>query len=173
MPLFVDDLPDLTVVSLRAKCRQLQIDHPNLAVVFVDYLQLMQDVKTSKRERNRNEIVGDISREMKRLTKELNVAIVALAQLNRSPEARPDGRPMLGDLRESGNLEQDADAVVLIHRPDMHPRKKKKRSTSDLVDEELEKGVAELIVAKQRGGKSGSVKVLFRAEYTRFENLSL
>src|ERR1019366_625722 len=128
---------------------------------------------TQKRNENEHEKLTGISRAMKLLAKDLGVPIVLLSQLNRAPESRNDGRPGLSDLRGSGSLEQDADAVVIIHDPSKFVRKKKSMKTADVVREEIEKGVFEIIVAKHRGGKTGLVRLLFRAEFVTFENLSL
>jgi replicative DNA helicase len=142
---------------MRAKARRLAAER-GLSLVIVDYLQLMTG---RGRFENRTLELAAISRGLKGLAKELNVPVVALSQLSRAPEARADHRPLLSDLRESGALEQDADVVFMIFRPEMYPDCK-----------EEEKGIAELIIAKQRNGPTGTVQLAFLREHTRFENLS-
>ena len=146
---------------MRAKCRRLAAEH-GLHMVVIDYVQLMQG---RGRFENRTLELASISRSLKGLAKELNVPIVLLSQLSRAPESRSDHRPQLSDLRESGALEQDADVVVFIYREDMYIDR-----TQPPADNQ---GVAELIVAKQRNGPTGIVKLAFIREYTRFENLAI
>jgi replicative DNA helicase len=153
--IFIDDSPGLSVSEMRAKARRLKLEH-GLDLLVVDYLQLMQG---RGRFENRTQEIAGISRAMKGLAKELDIPIVALSQLSRAPEARGDHRPQLSDLRESGALEQDADVVVFIYREEEYG------STPE------NKGVAELIIGKQRNGPTGTVKLAFIKEYTRFENL--
>jgi len=159
--IFIDDTPSIGVLEMRAKCRRLASEH-GLNMVVIDYVQLMQG---RGRFENRTLELASISRSLKGLSKELNVPIVLLSQLSRAPESRSDHRPQLSDLRESGALEQDADVVVFIYRQDMYSDK-----TQPAADNE---GVAELIVAKQRNGPTGIVKLAFIREYTRFENLAI
>jgi replicative DNA helicase len=142
---------------MRAKARRLSSER-GLSLLIVDYLQLMTG---RGRFDNRTLELASISRGLKGLAKELNVPVVALSQLSRAPEARSDHRPLLSDLRESGALEQDADVVLMIFRPEMYPDCK-----------EEDRGVAELIIAKQRNGPTGVVNLAFLREHTRFENLS-
>ncbi|HEV8318332.1 MAG TPA: replicative DNA helicase [Vicinamibacterales bacterium] len=158
MRLFIDDTPNLGVLEMRAKCRRLQAEH-GLNLVVLDYIQLMN---SRGRFENRTLELASISRSLKGLAKELNVPIVALSQLSRAPEARSDHRPQLSDLRESGALEQDADVVVLIYRDDVYNREPNNENA----------GIAELIVAKQRNGPTGIVKLAFLREQTRFANLA-
>jgi replicative DNA helicase len=158
--IFIDDTPSIGVLEMRAKCRRLAAEH-GLHMVLVDYVQLMQG---RGRFENRTLELGSISRSLKGLAKELNVPIVLLSQLSRAPESRSDHRPQLSDLRESGALEQDADVVVFIYREDMYIDKSQPPTDSQ--------GIAELIVAKQRNGPTGIVKLAFIREYTRFENLA-
>lgn len=172
IPLYIDDSTELSPITLRAKARRLQMER-GLALVVIDFVQLMQGLPTGRRNENEHEKLTGVSRSLKLLSKDLNVPIVICCQLNRAPEARQDGRPMLGDLRGSGSLEQDADAVILIHDPSKTPKRKARRKTADVVEEEVQRGVVELIVAKNRGLSTGSVRVLFRKEITRFENLAL
>lgn len=153
--IFIDDTASIGVLEMRAKARRLAAEH-GLHLLIVDYLQLMQG---RGRFENRVTELASISRGLKSLAKELSVPIVALSQLSRAPENRPGKRPQLSDLRESGALEQDADVVVLIYREDMYEQT------------EENQGVAELIVAKQRNGPTGAVKLAFIREFTRFENL--
>jgi replicative DNA helicase len=158
MRMFIDDTPSVGVLEMRAKCRRLQAEH-GLSLVVVDYIQLMTG---RGRFENRTLELGAISRSLKGLAKELNVPIVVLSQLSRAPEARSDHRPQLSDLRESGALEQDADLVVLIYRDDVYNREENNENA----------GIAELIVAKQRNGPTGTVKLAFLREQTRFANLA-
>ncbi len=153
---FIDDTAALSVMEMRAKCRRLAADGP-LDMVMVDYLQLMRSYKNmDSRERE----ISEISRGLKALAKELKVPVVALSQLNRSVESRADKRPMMSDLRESGAIEQDADVIAFIYRDEVYNK------------ETAEKGIAEIIVAKQRNGPIGEVKLRFFGEFTRYENLA-
>ncbi len=156
-PIYIDDSPGLGVLEMRAKARRLAAEH-GLSMLVVDYLQLMTG---RGRFDNRTLELAAISRGLKGLAKELNVPVVALSQLSRAPEARSDHRPLLSDLRESGALEQDADVVLMIFRPEMYPDVK-----------EEERGTAEIIIAKQRNGPTGVVNLAFLREHTRFQNLS-
>ncbi len=156
-PIYIDDTPGLGVLEMRAKARRLAAEH-GLSLLVVDYLQLMTG---RGRFDNRTLELAAISRGLKGLAKELSVPVLALSQLSRAPEARSDHRPLLSDLRESGALEQDADVVLMIFRPEMYPDCK-----------EEEKGTAELIIAKQRNGPTGTVNLAFLREYTRFQNLT-
>ncbi len=158
--IFIDDSPSIGVLEMRAKCRRLAAEH-GLNLVIVDYVQLMQG--RGKFE-NRTLELAAISRSLKGLAKELGVPIVLLSQLSRAPESRSDHRPQLSDLRESGALEQDADVVVFIYREDMYADRSEPPGDAQ--------GVAELIVAKQRNGPTGVVKLAFIREFTRFENLA-
>jgi len=155
-PLFIDDTPAVTVTELRAKCRRLHREHP-LSLVVVDYLQLMRSPAYQK---SREQEIADISRSLKALAKELNVPVIALSQLNRSVESRTDRRPGMADLRESGAIEQDADLIMFIYRDEVY----NKETTT-------QRGIAELIIAKQRNGPIGTVKVQFQPELTRFLDL--
>lgn len=154
--LFIDDTASLTPTDLRARTRRLKREH-GLDLVIVDYLQLMQ---VSGSTENRATEISEISRSLKALAKELNVPIVALSQLNRSVEQRPDKRPVMSDLRESGSIEQDADVILFIYRDEVY--------NPDSAD----KGVAELLIRKQRNGPIGTVRLAFLGQYTRFENLA-
>ena len=159
-PIWIDDTPALTVLEMRAKCRRLQAEK-GLALVVVDYMQLMSG---RGRYENRNQEISVISRGLKALAKELRVPLIAVSQLSRAPEQRAGShRPQLSDLRESGSIEQDADVVAFIFRPEMY------RDPDSVSDDE--RGVAELIIAKQRNGPTDTVKLAFLREFTRFENL--
>jgi len=154
-PLYIDDTPALSVLEMRAKARRLRKER-DLSLIVVDYLQLMRSDVTESRERE----ISDISRSLKALAKELNVPVIALSQLNRSVESRTDRRPQLSDLRESGAIEQDADVIAFIYRDEVYNR------------DTPERGVAEIIIGKQRNGPIGTVKLKFFHEFTRFEELS-
>jgi replicative DNA helicase len=154
--LFIDDTPSISVLELRAKARRLKAEQKRLDLIIVDYLQLMAG--TGQRE-SRQQEVSQISRDLKGLAKELNVPLIALSQLSRAPELRADPRPQLSDLRESGALEQDADVVAFLFREEQY------QQTED------NKGMAELILAKQRNGPTGTVFLAWLKEFTRFENL--
>ena len=154
--LFIDDTAALTPTELRARTRRLKREH-GLDLVIVDYLQLMQVGGSTE---NRATEISEISRSLKALAKELEVPIVALSQLNRSVEQRPDKRPVMSDLRESGSIEQDADVILFIYRDEVYN------------DESADKGIAEIIIRKQRNGPIGTVRLSFLGQYTRFENLA-
>lgn len=155
-PLFIDDSPNMTMMEIRAKARRLKQRH-DLKLIVVDYLQLMS---SPKRVESRQQEVSEISRQMKLLAKELEVPVVAISQLNRGPEQRNDKRPMLSDLRESGSLEQDADMVILVHRPDAWEA------------EDPRAGEADLIIAKHRNGPTTTVTVAHQLHYSRFKDLA-
>ncbi len=154
--LFIDDTPALTPGELRARCRRLAREH-GLGLVVVDYLQLMRVPGTKE---NRATEISEISRSLKALAKELNCPVVALSQLNRSLEQRQDKRPVMSDLRESGAIEQDADVIMFIYRDEVYD------------EDSMDRGIAEIIIGKQRNGPIGSRKLRFFGEYTLFENLS-
>ncbi|HSL19951.1 MAG TPA: replicative DNA helicase [Vicinamibacterales bacterium] len=156
--IFVDDTASIGVLEMRAKCRRLKKEH-GLDLVIVDYIQLMAG---RGRFENRQQEIASISRSIKGLAKELNVPIIALSQLSRAPESRGgDHRPQLSDLRESGALEQDADLVLFIYRPEVYDKEGARPE---------EQGVAEIIIGKQRNGPIGTVKLTFIHQYTKFEN---
>jgi replicative DNA helicase len=154
--LFIDDSAALTPTELRARTRRLKREH-GLDLVIVDYLQLMQVGGSTE---NRATEISEISRSLKALAKELQVPIIALSQLNRSVEQRPDKRPVMSDLRESGSIEQDADVILFIYRDEVYNQ------------ESNDKGTAEIIIRKQRNGPIGTVRLSFLGQYTRFENLA-
>jgi replicative DNA helicase len=155
-PLFVDDSPNMTMMEIRAKARRLKQRH-DLKLVVVDYMQLMT---SGKRVESRQQEVSEFSRQLKLLAKELEVPVVAISQLNRGPEQRTDKRPMLSDLRESGSLEQDADMVILINRPDAFER------------DDPRAGEADLILAKHRAGPTATITVAHQLHYSRFTDLA-
>jgi replicative DNA helicase len=159
-PMYIDDTPALGIMELRARARLMKREH-NIELIIIDYLQLMHAPKAESRERE----ISMISRGLKQLAKELDIPIIALSQLNRSVESRGDKRPMLSDLRESGSIEQDADVVMFVHRPEYY---------GITVDEEgmPTEGTAELIIGKQRNGPTGTAKLAFVKEFARFENLA-
>ena len=157
---YIDDTPGVGILEMRAKCRRLKLER-GLDLIIVDYLQLMQG---RGRFENRQQELASISRSMKILAKELDVPILALSQLSRAPESRGDHRPQLSDLRESGALEQDADVVIFIFREDMY------NADGDAKPENA--GTAEIIIGKQRNGPTGTVRLAFLKQYTRFENLA-
>jgi len=152
--LFLDDTPAITPLQLRTKCRRLHMEY-GLDLVIIDYLQLMSG---DMRNENRVQEVSLISRNLKVLARELNVPVLAAAQLSRAVEQRSDKRPVLSDLRESGSLEQDADIVMFIYRPDQYEK------------DTVKQNVAEIIVAKHRNGPVGSVELIFRGALAKFEN---
>lgn len=154
-PIYIDDTASITVSQIRAKCRRLK-QTKNLALVVIDYLQLMQ---SGKRTDSRQQEISEISRSLKILSKELDVPVIALSQLSRASENRSDKRPMLSDLRESGAIEQDADMVMFLYRDDYY-----NKETED-------KNLAECIIAKHRSGETGMFKLGWRGEYTKFQNV--
>ena len=154
--MIIDDTPGITVRELRSKCRKYKLEH-GLDIIMIDYLQLMSG--GGRGSDSRQQEISDISRSLKALARELNVPVVALSQLSRAVESRTDHRPMLSDLRESGAIEQDADVVMFIYRDDYYHK-----------DSEM-KGVAEIIIAKQRNGPIGTVNLVWLPDYTKFMNL--
>ncbi len=158
-PIYIDDSPDISAMSIRAKSRRLKLDK-NIGMIFIDYLQLMRGPTTAER---RDLEISEISRSLKALAKEINIPVIALSQLNRKLEERSDKRPQLSDLRESGALEQDADVVAFIYRDEIYNRD----------ENNPQKGKAEIIIAKQRNGPVGVVQLTFLGTYTRFENMAL
>ena len=155
MPIFIDDTPALTPSELRARARRLVREHNELGLIVIDYMQLMQIPGTRE---NRATEISEISRSLKALAKELKVPVMALSQLNRSLEQRPNKRPIMSDLRESGAIEQDADLIVFIYRDEVYN------------EDSPDKGVAEIIIGKQRNGPIGTTRLTFLGQYTRFEN---
>jgi replicative DNA helicase len=161
-PVWIDDSGSLSVLEMRAKARRLKADQPELGLIVVDYIQLMHAGGEAE---NRQQEVSSISRGLKALAKELEVPIIALSQLSRAPEQRADHRPQLSDLRESGSIEQDADIVMFLYRPEYYVTKE------DAQEKGLQ-GKAELIIGKQRNGPTGAVELFFRKECARFESFT-
>lgn len=153
-PIFIDDSPQLSTLDVRARARRLQSEH-SIGLIIIDYLQLMHGRSTSE---SRQLEISEISRGLKGLAKELDVPIIALSQLSRAVESRPDKRPLLSDLRESGSIEQDADVVAFIYRDEVYNK------------DSPDAGVAEILVRKQRNGPIGNIRLAFIGEFTRFEN---
>ena len=154
--IYIDDTPGISVTEIRAKCRKLKLEK-GLGMVVIDYLQLVQG--TNRRSGTREQEISEISRSLKILAKEIGVPVIALSQLSRAVEQRPDHRPMLSDLRESGSIEQDADIVMFLYRDDYYNQDSEK------------KNIAEVIIAKHRGGSTGTVELLWLGSYTKFVNL--
>ncbi len=155
---FIDDTPALTVLELRAKARRLKAEH-GVGLIIVDYLQLMQGPRNAQ---SREQEISSISRSLKALAKELNIPVMALSQLNRAVETRGDKRPVLADLRESGAIEQDADVVLFVHRPEAYGIQEEGGRATE--------GIAEIIIGKQRNGPIGTVELSFIKQYARFES---
>ena len=155
-PIYIDDTAGISIMEIRAKCRKLKLEK-NIGLVVIDYLQLVQP--TGRKNGTREQEISEISRSLKILAKELDIPVIALAQLSRSVEKREDKRPMLSDLRESGSIEQDADIVMFIHRDDYYN------------DESERKNIAEIILAKHRAGSTGTVDLAWFPNFTKFENL--
>ena len=154
--IYIDDTPGINIMEIRAKCRKLKLEK-DIGLVVIDYLQLVQG--SGKRGSSREQEIAEISRSLKILAKEINVPVIALSQLSRAPEQRPDHRPMLSDLRESGSIEQDADIVIFLYRDDYYNEDSEK------------KNIAEVILAKHRGGSTGTVELLWLGNYTKFANI--
>ena len=154
--IYIDDTPGISITEIRSKCRKLKMEK-NIGMVIIDYLQLVQ--ASNRRNGSREQEISEISRSLKILAKELGVPVIALSQLSRAVEQRPDHRPMLADLRESGAIEQDADLVMFLYRDDYYNPESEK------------KDIAEVIIAKHRGGSTGSLDLLWLGSYTKFVNL--
>ena len=155
--MFIDDTPALTPTEVRSRARRLTREHGQLGLIVLDYLQLMQSPSSGD---NRVQQISDISRGLKALAKELNVPVIALSQLNRNLEQRPNKRPVMSDLRESGAIEQDADLIIFVYRDEVYH------------EDSPDKGIAEVIIGKQRNGPLGTVRLTFLGQYTRFENFA-
>ncbi|MCL2702069.1 MAG: replicative DNA helicase [Defluviitaleaceae bacterium] len=155
-PLYLDDTPGITIPELRAKCRRLKLEK-GLGLIVIDYLQLMNG---SRKSESRQQEISEISRSLKSIAREMDAPVIALAQLSRACEQRADHRPILSDLRESGAIEQDADVVGFIYRDEYYNKDSEKR------------GIAEIIIAKQRNGPTGTVELAFLGDYVRFNNLT-
>jgi replicative DNA helicase len=157
-PLFIDDTPSLSPTEIRSRTRRIAREHGDVAMIMVDYLQLMQVAGSSE---GRTAEISEISRSLKAIAKEFNCPVVALSQLNRSLEQRPNKRPINSDLRESGAIEQDADVIMFIYRDEYYD------------EDSADKGIAEIIIGKQRNGPTGTSKLAFIGHFTRFDNLAL
>lgn len=155
--ILIDDTPSLTPTELRSRARRLTSEHGQLALIVIDYLQLMHAPNSGT---NRNLEISDISRNLKALAKELNVPVIALSQLNRNLEQRPNKRPLMSDLRDSCAIEQDADLILFVYRDEVYH------------EDSPDKGIAEIIIGKQRNGPIGSVRLRFESEYVRFCDLA-
>ncbi len=155
--LIIDDTPGISIMELRSRCRKMKLEH-GLSIVIIDYLQLMSG--SGKGGENRQQEISEISRSLKALARELSAPVIALSQLSRACETRPDHRPMLSDLRESGAIEQDADVVMFLYRDDYYNK------DTDMPN------IAEVIIAKQRNGPIGTVNLVWRPEYTKFANMA-
>lgn len=155
-PIYIDDTPGISIMEVRAKCRKLKLEK-NIGLVVIDYLQLVQG--SGKKNSSREQEISEISRSLKILAKELDIPVIALSQLSRGAEKRDDKRPMLSDLRESGAIEQDADIVMFLYRDDYYNEDSEK------------KNIAEVILAKHRGGSTGTVDLAWMGSYTKFANL--
>ena len=155
-PLIIDDTPGISIQELRSKCRKFKLEK-NLGLIIIDYLQLMS---AGRRSESRQQEISEISRSLKALAREINCPVIALSQLSRDVEKRDDKRPILSDLRESGAIEQDADVVMFIYRDEYYTKEKCE-----------EPGVSEIIIAKQRNGPTGTVKLAWLGQFTKFANL--
>jgi len=156
-PIFIDDTPGISAMELRARARRLNAEH-DVGLIIIDYLQLMQGRAKTE---NRQQEISEISRSLKGLAKELNLPIIACSQLSRNVESRPDKRPQLSDLRESGAIEQDADLVLFLYREEYYER-----------DMSTKQGEAEVIIGKQRNGPTAIINLVFRANQMKFENMA-
>ena len=156
--IYIDDTPGISITEIRTKCRKLKMEK-DIGLVVIDYIQLIQG-SGSRKSGNREQEIAEISRSLKILAKELNVPVIALSQLSRAVESRPDHRPMLSDLRESGSIEQDADIVMFLYRDDYYN------------PDSEEKDISEVIIAKHRAGSTGTIKLLWMGNYTKFVNLA-
>ena len=154
-PIYIDDTPGISIMEIRAKCRKLKLEK-DIGLIVIDYLQLIQG--TNGKNSSREQEISEISRSLKIIAKELNVPVIALSQLARATEKRDDKRPMLSDLRESGAIEQDADIVMFLYRDDYYNKESEKRN------------IAEVIIAKHRGGSTGTVELAWMGNFTKFGN---
>lgn len=160
LPFFIDDTPNISIEDIRTKIKTIIFEHNKIGLVFIDYLQLMQNIKFKTQ--NRAQELSQITRSLKNVAREFNIPVIALSQLSRNVESRADKRPILSDLRESGSIEQDADIVLMLYKNDYYAHNK------DTVNQ-----TTELIIAKQRNGPVGTIKLKFNGEYTKFYNLSI
>ncbi|MCI1273728.1 MAG: DnaB-like helicase C-terminal domain-containing protein, partial [Clostridiaceae bacterium] len=162
-PIYIDDTSGCTLTDIRAKCRKLKMAEPNLGLIVIDYMQLME----GSGKEDRMQQISSISRGLKTLARELDLPVIALSQLSRQTENRTDKRPMLSDLRESGAIEQDADIVIFIYRDEYY---RKIDSEEEEAAKAVSKGESEIIIAKHRNGPVGTVKLLFQGNITKFKN---
>ena len=164
--IYIDDTPGIRVAEIRAKCRRLKQEKGELGLILIDYLQLIEGTGRESRQQE----VSEISRQLKKLAKELDVPVMALSQLSRGVEQRQDKRPVLSDIRESGSIEQDADIVAFLYRDDYYDREEDDEDEqSDMAGQE---NIIEVIIEKNRSGARGTVKLLFIKEYNKFSSLS-
>jgi replicative DNA helicase len=175
LPLFIDDTPALTISSLRTRARKLKRQH-GIDLIVIDYLQLLQG-STDRQRENRVQEISEVTRLLKALAKELNVPVLALSQLSRAVESRDDKRPQLADLRESGSIEQDADVVIFIYREEYYEERRQPPPDTDKHKEWTQKmekihNLAEVVIAKQRHGPIGTIRLFFDGRYTKFDDLS-
>lgn len=174
-PIFIDDAPDCSAMAMRTKCRRLKAEHHGLAMVVVDYMQLM---RWHRQTENRNQEISEIARSLKALAREMEAPVIALSQLSRQTERREDRKPILSDLRESGSIEAEADVVMMIYRPEYYKQKEYKDEPPPQSEDGLERPddmqgeVAEIIIAKQRNGPTGTVRLSFIPKFVSFENLA-
>ncbi|MGL5885497.1 MAG: replicative DNA helicase, partial [Bombilactobacillus sp.] len=164
--IYIDDTPGIKMAEIRAKCRRLAKETGNLGLIIVDYLQLIEGTG----QENRQQEVSVISRQLKRLAKELHVPVIALSQLSRGVEQRQDKRPLLSDIRESGSIEQDADVVAFLYRDDYYNDESDSDNSEDVVDTNA--GEVEVIISKNRSGPRGTIKLLFVKSYNKFAAIS-
>lgn len=162
--IFIDDTPGIRMAEIRAKSRRLMQEQGNLGLIVIDYLQLIEGSNKESRQQE----VSEISRQLKKLAKELKVPVIALSQLSRGVEQRQDKRPVLSDIRESGSIEQDADIVAFLYRDDYYMRE----GSEDVPEEGMENNIVEVIIEKNRSGARGTVKLLFKKEYNKFSSMS-
>ncbi|HIZ96714.1 MAG TPA: replicative DNA helicase, partial [Candidatus Ligilactobacillus excrementavium] len=166
--IYIDDTPGIKMSEIRAKCRRLAKEKNGLDLIVVDYLQLIEGSNKESRQQE----VSEISRQLKKLAKELSVPIIALSQLSRGVEQRQDKRPVLSDIRESGSIEQDADIVAFLYRDDYYEREDDDDDSDEQDEENQDVGEVELIIEKNRAGARGTVKLLFIKSYNKFSNIA-
>ncbi|OYW71758.1 MAG: replicative DNA helicase, partial [Aerococcus viridans] len=164
----IDDTPGIRVTEIRSKSRRLLKERGQLDLIVIDYLQLIEG--SGKRNENRQQEVSEISRQLKKIAKELHVPVIALSQLSRGVEQRQDKRPVLSDIRESGSIEQDADIVAFLYRDDYYERGEGGSEDSD--EPRLEDNIVEVIIEKNRSGARGTVKLIFTKEFNKFSSVS-
>jgi replicative DNA helicase len=163
--IYIDDTPGIKISEIRARCRKLAQEKGNLGLILIDYLQLIEGTGRE----NRQQEVSEISRQLKKLAKELKVPVIALSQLSRGVEQRQDKRPVLSDIRESGSIEQDADIVAFLYRDDYY---RSEGDDDDEPEEQQNNNVIEVIIEKNRSGARGTVELLFIKEYNKFSSVS-